>query len=252
MPQRGTRQPGRRAATARRRPAGTRLSWLRAGRPAAPHIIASMPWATLGCGCLAGVLLVAILAHVAGTAHAPIGTGTVRLTFVPAVAALGFVLREPFRPLTRATPVPAWVTPAGHVVLAVPVLAATCWAQLGIAAGTIPAGVPAPAVYPLAAQLTGWAAVTVAAAACVGRTRYADLGGAMAVPVAFATIALARYVPATAPFLTDPPAGPQAASIAWYAVTAIALALTAIALHDPWYRYSHIRIRSLAVPADRS
>ena len=184
----------------------------------------------------------AILAHVAGPSHAPIDPVTVRLTFVPAVATLGFVLRDPFRPLTRTTPVPAWVTPAAHLVLAVPVLAATCWAQLGIAASPVPAGLPAPAVYPLLAQLTGWAAAIVATAAWVGRTRYVDLGGAMAVPVAFAAIALAWYVPLTGRFLADPPASEHAVSIAWYAVTAAALAATAVALHDQWHRYSAVRV----------
>jgi len=237
-----TRQPDWRPASARHRPAITRLSWLRAVRPAVPHIVASMPWATLGAGCLAGVLLMAILTRVASTSVSPIDPATVRLTFVPVVATLGFVLRDPFRPLTQATPVPAWVTPAGHLVLAAPVLAATCWAQLGIAAGPVPAGAPAPAVYPLLAQLTGWAAVVVAAAACVGRTRYVDLGGAMAVPVAFAAIALAWYVPLTGRFLTDPPASEHAVSIAWYAVTAAALAATAVALHDQWHRYSAVRV----------
>lgn len=191
----------------------------------------------------------AILTHVAGTSRSPIDPATVRLTLVPAVAALGFVLRDPFRPLTRATPVPAWVTPAGHLVLAVPVLAATCWAQLGIAAGTVPAGVPAPAVYPLLAQLTGWAATIVAAAAWVGRTRYVDLGGALAVPLAFAAIALAWYVPLTGRFLADPPASEHAVSIAWYAVTAVALTVTATALQDQWHRYSAVRVT--LVPARR-
>ena len=48
------------------------------------------------------------------------------------------------------------------------------------------------------AQLTGWCAVTVAAAACADRSRYADLGGAIAAPVSFAAIALAWYTPVTA------------------------------------------------------
>ena len=105
------------------------------------------------------------------------------------------------------------MAPADHLLLAVPVLAATCWAQLRLIAQTIPPhilGHP-PAVYPLIAQLTGWSAVTVAAAACVGRSRYADLGGAIAVPISFGAIALAWYVPAgarpVAPLRTQPAPG---------------------------------------------
>jgi hypothetical protein len=199
-----------------------------------------MPWVTLVTGCLAGTVLVAVLAHVAGTSHWSLDQGTVRLTLLPAIAALAFVVGDPFRSLTRVTPVPAWVTPAGHLVLAVPILAATCWAQLRIAAHTAPpqALAHAPAVYPLIAQLTGWSAVTVAAAACAGRSRYADLGGAVAVPVSFAVIALAWYVPVSARHLGDPPATARAATIAWYAIAGVALAVAGAAMRDQWHRYS--------------
>src|SRR5215469_13676892 len=96
------------------------------------HIARTMPWVTLISGCLAGLAFLAIMADLADTYHNPLSQGTVRLAFLPALAGLAFVPRAPFRPLTQATPVPAWVTPAGHLLLAAPVLAATCWAELGI------------------------------------------------------------------------------------------------------------------------
>src|SRR6202035_976381 len=114
-----------------------------------------------------------------------------------------------------------------HTFLAAPVLTITCWAQLRIMAHTMPphtTGHPS-AIYPLIAQLTGWCAVTVAAAACVGRSRYADLGGAVAAPVSFAPIALAWYTPFTSRILVEPPATPHGATIAWYAIVAAASAL---------------------------
>jgi len=132
------------------------------------------------------------------------------------------------------------VTPAGHVVLAAPVLAATCWAQLRIVAHTIPAhtlGYP-PASYPMIAQLTGWCAVTVAAVACVDRSRYADLGGAIAAPASFAAIALTWYAPVSARFLVEPPATPHGVTSAWYAIATAALALTCAAMRDQWHRYT--------------
>ena len=95
-----------------------------------------------------------------------------------------------------------------------------------------------PAVYPLIAQLTGWCAVTVAAAAWVDRSRYADLGGAIAAPVSFAVIALAWYAPITSRFLAEPPATAHGVTIAWYAVASAALALTCVAMRDQWHRYS--------------
>ena len=217
-----------------------RLSWLRTLAFLARPISRTMPWATLITGCLAGTVYLAVLAHVAQTSGWLLGQGTVRLAFLPAVAAMAFVPRVPFRPLTQAVPVPAWVAPAGHLLLAVPVLAATCWAQLRIMAQTIPPhtlGHP-PAVYPLIAQLTGWSAVTVAAAACADRSRYADLGGAIAAPVSFAAIALAWYVPASARLLAGPPATAHGVTVAWYAVASAALALACVAMRDQWHGYS--------------
>ncbi len=226
--------PGQPVRPARRsRPSGLRALPLLA-RP----ITQTMPWATLLTGCLAGTGYLAVMAHFAS--HSPLAQGNVRLAFLPAVAALAFVPRVPFRPLTQATPVPAWVAPAGHLLLAVPVLAVTCWAQLRLMTHTIPPQAPGypPAVYPLIAQLTGWCAVTVAAAACTDRSRYADLGGAIAAPVSFAAIAFAWYAPVTSRFMAEPPATPHGVTIAWYAVASAALALTCAAMRDQWHRYS--------------
>jgi len=217
-----------------------RLAWLRPLPLLARHITRTMPWVTLITGCLAGTAYLAIMAHVAGASHSPLGQGSVRLAFLPAVAALAFVPRAWFRPVTQATPVPAWVGPAGHLLLAAPVLAVTCWAQLRLMAHTIPSDTPGPppAIYPVIAQLTGWCAVTVAAAACVDRSRYADLGGAIAAPVSFAAIALAWYAPVTSRFLTEPYATAHGVTVAWYAIAAAALALTCAAMRDQWHHYT--------------
>jgi hypothetical protein len=212
----------------------------------ARHVAMTMPWLTLLAGCLAGTLYLAIMADVADTAHSPLTQSTVRFAFIPAVAALAFVLRDPFRPLTQITPVPAWAAPASHLVLAAPVLAATCWAQLRLMDHTIPPDTlgPPPAVYPLIAQLAAWCAVTVAAAALVDRSRYADLSGAIAVPVSFAAIALAWFVPFSHRFLADPPATAKVATIVWYAIATVALALTCAAMRDRWHRYRTLTSRA--------
>jgi hypothetical protein len=131
------------------------MRWLRSLPLLVQPIIATMPWATLMTGCLAGTALLAVMGRVADASHAPLDLGTARLTFLPAVAALAFVLRSPFRPLTHATPVPAWLAPAGHIALAAPVLAVTFWAQLRIVARTIPPHTlshPSD-LYPVIAQL---------------------------------------------------------------------------------------------------
>ena len=235
-------------------PAQARRSWRRALPPLARPIIRTMPWTTLIAGCLAGTAFLAFQAHVARTSGWQLNQGNVRLALLFAVAALAFVPRAAFRPLTQATPIPAWVAPAGHLLLAAPILAVTCWAQLRIMASSVP---PhhlghAPAVYPLIAAFTGWCAVTVAAAACVDRSRYADLGGAIAVPVSFGAIAVAWNVPASASVLTDPPATAHGVTIAWYVIASAALALTCLAMRDRWHRYSRPALRGFALRRPQS
>jgi len=219
----------------------SRPSWLRVLPLLARPLTQTMPWITLLAGCLAGVGYLAILAIVNSDSQ-PLDQGNVHLAFLPVVAALAFVPHAAFRPLTQATPVPAWLAPAGQLLLAAPVVAVTCWGQLLIIAHTLPPGFIGhpPAVYPVIAQLAGWSAVTVAAAAWVGRSRYTDLGGAVAAPVGFAVIALAWYAPITGKYLADPPATPHGVTITWYAIAAAATVLTCVAMRDQWHRYSRL------------
>jgi hypothetical protein len=239
------------------------MSWLRALPLLARHIARTMPWTTLVTGCLAGTAVLAAVARFADTSHWSLNQAAVRLAFLPAVAALAFVPRAWFRPVTQATPVPAWVSSVGHILLAAPVLAVTCWAQLRIMTHTItihpiplhPRGHLAasypPAVYPLIAQLTGWCLLAVAAAACVDRSRYADLGGAIAAPVSFAAIGLAWYAPGSHKFLAEPPATAHAVTMTWYVIATAALVLTCAALRDQWHRYAR-NLHRLSSPERKS
>jgi hypothetical protein len=220
------------------RPARGRRAWLSALPLLARPITRTMPWLTLIIGCLAGLTYLAILAHAADTAHWSLSQGYVRFAFVPAIAALAFVVRTPLRPLTQTTPVPAWAAPVGYLLLATPVLAVTCWADLRIVAHTAPHDAGHAALYPLIAQLTGWSMVAVAVAAWADRSRYADLGGIIAVLASFAAIALVWYLPVTARFLVGPPASPHRVTITWYAVATAGLALTCMAMRDHWHRYA--------------
>ena len=209
-----------------------------------------MPWATLTTGCVAGTVVLAVVGQVARGSHWSLGQGAVRLAFLPAVAALTFVPRDWFRPVTQAACVPAWTGQVGRVLLAAPVLAATGWAQLLIVNRTVTirtgplapgghqAGAYPPEVYPLIAQLVGWCAVAVAIAACVERSRYADLAGAIAAPVCLVAIALAWYAPVSGKVLVEPPATARGVTVAWYAITFAAFALTWAAVRDRWHRYT--------------
>jgi hypothetical protein len=220
------------------RPARGRLAWLGTLPLLTRPISRTMPWVTLITGCLSGLIYLVALAHAADTAHWSLSQGNVRIAFIPAIAALAFVVRAPLRPLTQTTPVPGWVAPVGYLLLATPVLALTCWAELRVVAHTMPHHAANPAVYPLIAQLTGWCMVTVAVAAWADRSRYADVGGVIAVLASFAAIALVWYLPVTARSLVDPPATPHQVTIAWYAIATAAIAVTCAALRDRWHRYA--------------
>jgi hypothetical protein len=218
------------------------------------HIARMLPWATLLAGCLTSIALFTVLARVAVVEHdtTVLDQGTVRLCLLPAVAALAFVVRAQFRPLTLVTPVPAWVTSAGQLLLTVPVLVLTCWVQLRIlalATGSHPP--PADPTYALAVQLLGWATLPVAAAACVARSRYADLGGAIAAPITFVLIAVASYTPGIGKFLVRPDAMLHSVVTGWSAIAAAALTVTCLAMRDSWHRYTRIRSRQRQPRPDR-
>jgi hypothetical protein len=108
-----------------------------------------------------------------------------------------------------------------------------------------PGGNHPAAIYPLIAQLTGWCVVVVGVAACVDRSRYADLGGAIAAPVSLVAIAVAWYLPITSRALELPPATARGVTIAWYVIATAALALTCAALADRWRRFL-MRVSRLA------
>ena len=215
-----------------------RRFWTRALPALAQHLMRTMPWVTLLVGCASGTLVLALMAHFAG--HTPLDQGTVRVTFLPAMAALAFVPHVNFRPLIPTTPVPTWIASAGQTLPAAPVLATTCWVQLQLMASTLPAHSTAhlPAVYLLLAQLTGWSVLTIAVAACCERTRYTALSGPIATAVSLTLIAAASYTTAIKRHLLTPPATPHAATLAWYAIAAAALALSCLAIRDQWHRYT--------------
>lgn len=217
----------------RPRPAGF---WPGTASALSRHLLVSVPWATLLAGCATGTVLLALLGATSRTA---LDQGTVRLTFLPAVAAVAFVPRTPSPALAGAVPLPAWVPAATLTLLAVPAMAITCWAQLMIMASTVPVGAGhPPAIYPLVAQFSGWCAIGVAIAAVCDRTRYSDLGGAIAAPLALGAIALAWVTPGLKDALALPPATPRTATIAWSILATGALAIAAAGMRDRWHRYA--------------
>lgn len=190
--------------------------------------------------CASGTGLLLLLAHLSHTSHLSLNQDTVRIAFLPPVMALAFVLRAPWRVVTQAAPLPGWLTPAGQVCSVVPVLALTGWVQVHIMTSTVPRGAlhPPPAVSPLIAQLVGWCAIAVAAAGCCDRSRYADLGGAIAAPITLGVVVVAWFVGAARRHLVTPPASASVAMAAWYGLAVVAVAVEVVAMRDGWHRYT--------------
>jgi hypothetical protein len=63
-------------------------------------ISSSCPCRAVITGCVAAAAVLAVVAHFAGSAHWQLSQAAVRYAFLPAVAALAYVPRAPFRPLT--------------------------------------------------------------------------------------------------------------------------------------------------------
>ncbi|MGH9123594.1 MAG: hypothetical protein ACRDZ8_02570 [Acidimicrobiales bacterium] len=214
--------------------------WVRTLRALGRHLFLTTPWTTIFAGCASGTGLLLVLAHLSHASHLPLNQDTVRIGFLPPVMALAFVLRAPGRVVSQAAPLPAWLPPAGQICLVVPVLVVTGWVQLHIMASTVSRGAlhPPPAVSPLIAQLVGWCAMAVAAAGCCDRSRYADLGGAIAAPIALGIIVVAWFVGAARRYLVTPPASASAVMASWYGVAVVAVAVAVVAMRDGWHRYT--------------
>jgi hypothetical protein len=200
-------------------------------RAALPHLAATMPWGTLLGGCAIGLAISVVGYRFAGAASDSAGVAAVvRAAFVPLVLVAAFLAADPHRPLVAALPAPAWLTAATHTALALPVLAGTAALQLRLAAAELAAGqlyTGVPAHLPwlmLSAELAAAAAIALAAAGVVARTRWRELGGAIAAPVSLAVIAATQAT---------------WADVTWriLLVGALAVATAAWAQRDPWLRW---------------
>lgn len=109
--------PGQPIRPARR----SRLSWLRALPLLTRPTARTTPWVTMITGCLAGTVYLAVMAHVAGASHSPLGQGTVRLAFLPRSTTAGraVVVAAP-APGRPAVPGPSLMFASVAVVRSVP------------------------------------------------------------------------------------------------------------------------------------
>jgi hypothetical protein len=199
-----------------------------------------MPWRPLAAGCVTG-LAISLAAHrfLGAGQPAPATLLALRVAFVPVVAGISVLASDQQRQFMATLPAPAWLLPALHAAAAAPVVAATTALQLKLAAAGLSRGVALP--WPsLAGELAAWSAIAFAAGAAVARTRWTDLGGAIAAPATLGLIGLLavpawRLLPRTFGQLT--PAQHQhwaASGRTWWVLALAAAAAAGAASCDPW------------------
>ena len=212
-------------------PVTAKASRARVLRAALPHLAATMPWGTLLGGCAIGLAISLVAYRLAGPAADTAGvTAVLRAAFIPLVLVAAFLAADPHRGLVAALPAPAWLTAATHTALALPVLVVTAAFQLHLAAAELAAAerhTLVPAHLPwraLSGELAVAAAIALATASVVARTRWHELGGAIAAPVSLAVIVATQGA---------------WADVTWrrLLVGALAVATAAWAQRDPWLRW---------------
>ncbi len=221
----------------------------------APHLARTMPWGVLVVGCAAGLGISLVARQFAHPFQQPASIVlTIRAAFIPIAAAVAFLPADPHRSLTAALPAPVWLSVAGRLVIALPLLGLTGWIQLQLANTELPivfrnqgmtsVHLPWPA---LVAELIAWSAIAVAAAALVTRTRWNDLGGAIAAPAALAFIGLLAATPlglvpvAFAGLTLRQHNAWLRAEWSWWSLSLIAALVAGWANRDPWLRLKSAR-----------
>ena len=212
-----------------------------------------MPWVPLLAGCVAG-LAVSVTGRIfAAPSHPNIAASLFicRAGFALVVAGQAVLLADPHRPVSSSMPAPAWLTTAIRVLLAVPLVAVTAAVQLGLASAGLPGVLP---WVSLAAELAGWSAIALALAAGLQRTRWHDVAGVLAVPLALAAVAVLGQLHWQ---LFPAGLGDHSATVAWThagwrwaVVCAASLAIAAWSSRDSWRRASRYLPRFRRYPAD--
>jgi hypothetical protein len=180
---RSSRSPGRHA------PAPSLLSL----RPAVGHAVLTVPWTTVLSACIAGLAISVISSQLLNPLRSTPGTLIVsHIAAIPLAGAAAFLAFSPDKNLMTTLPAPSWLPLAIRLASALPVIVLTAVIQYELVNVELTAGAKAaPAQAPWPAQFgefVAWLAIATATAAAVDRTRWRELGGAAAAPVAFALI----------------------------------------------------------------
>ena len=163
---------------------------------AAPHLVRTVPWAVLIAACATGLAVSLVSSQFLNPLRSTEGVLLFsRLAAVPLAAAMAFLAWSPDRSLTVTLPAPSWLAHAFRVACALPVIGLTVFIQYELARRELATGsaaaLPGRVSWPTQlAEFIAWLAVAAAAAAAIDRTRWRELGGAVAAPITLALIAL--------------------------------------------------------------
>jgi hypothetical protein len=220
-----------------------------------------MPWGVLGGGCAVSLIITEI-GHLSAEHHGPPSMTMViaRVSLLVLVMGTPFLVADPQRVLAGTLPVRAWLLTVIRVALALPPAAlavavavkgtdAALRLELGHGAGPVAGQVP----LLLTLETLAAAVIALSLGCAAARTRWADLGGVIAVAGTLAILAaLALGDPALFPLPPGPASGAAAdyaaacrpANLACGVIIGVVLGAACYASRDPWHRLP-ARFRSL-------
>jgi hypothetical protein len=218
---------------------------------ATPYLVRTQPWGAVAGAAGLGLFIVVVIASSSGLLQSPedlvIG---LRSAFVATSLGIAFVSSDATGELVEALPVPAWRLCAVRLALTLPALALSGAGQIviGAHAFTVDDRLQGlghrPLAWPgLASELVGFCGLLVIATAVVNRSRWRDLGGALAAPLGLGLIALLALLPLgllPSTYLFSPTRVShrtwEQAEWTWVAVAAVSGVIAAWANGDRWHR----------------
>jgi hypothetical protein len=197
--------------------------------PATGYLVQTMPGRFLIAACGLG-LTVSFVSSQFLSPHSS-AAGVLLLSWIataPVAASAAFLAATPDKILVTTLPGPSWLPHAVHLVAALLVIGPAAAVQFVITRAEL--AQTAPYAHPgqlswesWLSQFTAWLMVSTATAATVDRTRWRDLGGALAMPIALALIALLLLAPSHSLWI-------------WWATIAVGASAALWQSRDPWSR----------------
>ncbi|MHB8246125.1 MAG: hypothetical protein ACYDGN_12380 [Acidimicrobiales bacterium] len=218
---------------------------------AAPYLVRTQPWGPLAGIAGLGIVICAAMASFAGPFQGPQSlVEGLRAALVVTSLGVAFVFSDPAPDLLEALPAPSRMLHGLRLGLALPLVAVAALGQLMITGHAFVVDERLQGLRPrllpwsgLVVELVGFCGLCVLAGALVGRSRWADLDGALASVFGLGLIAMLGLAPfglLPTSYLLDATRGHRAAWVvaewSWTATAAASIVIATWSSRDRWQR----------------